>query len=173
MVYGASAIVLAGLLIIFSAPRSSGDVSGVRIGFARYGIVGGKHSLIMIITNGSSYLITRPNGNYELRGESPDGTRIISYHSRACRSGISGGGWSQFRTPNVPCIAPGTSFQYAIPVDKAPYTWKVTLPFETIPLRDRLPYILGSHWPSSKKDNPIYFNLTSSPIPSEPLIQPP
>ena len=150
-------------------PRSDGDVSKVSIGFAGYGGVDGQHSLILMVTNGSSYRISQPDGNYELSGESADGAvmNLVSF-STDCGSGTPEWGWRQLRPPKIQCVAPGAIFRFTIPVNEGPYIWHVTVPFSTISFRDRLPFALRSRWPSSKRDTPISFKVSPPPIPPAP-----
>lgn len=173
IVYGAGVIVLSVLLLVWLTPRDRHDLSAVRIGFAGYGVVDGEHSLILIVTNGSSYRISRPDRREcDVRGDSPESSMQISIgmHTTAFWSGRAR--WWQLRLPKIPSVAPGATFQFAIPVIDGPYTWRVTVPFATIPFRDRLPFALQSRWPSSKRDTPILFGVTLPPIPPAPSAQP-
>ena len=170
VIYGAGGLALFALLAACLAPRGSGDVSKVRIGFAGYGVVDGKRSLMLVITNGSSYRINIPDGNYDLDGESLDGwiTGGMSVTSSSCCFGRPTWGWWQLQFPKIPNIAPGTTFRFSIPVEDGPYTWHLTIPLTTIPLRERLPYVLQSRWPKSKRDKPISFAVTALAIPPVP-----
>ena len=161
-------VLLLASFALFGA-RGGGDVSRVSIGFAGYGGVDGQHSLILMVTNGSSYRISQPDGNYELSGESADGAvmNLVSF-STDCGSGTPEWGWRQLRPPKIPCVVPGATFRFTIPVDERPCTWHVTVPFSTIPFRDRFPFALRSRWPSSKQDTPISFKVSSPPIPPAP-----
>ena len=157
-------------LFALFGPRSDGDVSKVSIGFAGYGVVDGRHSLILIVTNGSSYRISQPNGRYRLRGESPD-SMILCPGPTSCGGALNPNpkwGWWQLRPPKIPSVAPGATFRFTIPVDEGPYTWHVTVPFSTIPFRDRLPFALRSRWPSSKRATPISFEVSPPTIPPAP-----
>lgn len=160
------------ILTLFAlfAPGGDGDVSKVRIGFADYGSVDGKRSLILIVTNGSSCRISQPDGSCELRGESPEGgtMRLSGMHAIVCGSGTPEWGWWQLKPPNIPSIAPGKTFRFTIPVDEGAYTWSVKVPFITIPLRDRLPFALRSLWPRSENDTAISFEVSPPPIPPPP-----
>src|SRR5262245_30086088 len=166
-VSGVSSILAWSVLL---APRGSDDVSKVRIGFAGYGVVDGKHSIILIVTNGSSYRISQPDGRRcELRGESTDD--IWGMSTISCSFGppvAPKWGWWQLRPPKVPSVAPGEAFRFTIPVSERPYTWHVTVPLTTIPFRDRLPFALRSRWPSSKRDTPISLEVSAPPIPPSP-----
>jgi hypothetical protein len=170
IILAASGVALLVALFALLAPRGSGDISKVRIGFTGYGVFDGKHSLILMVTNGSSHRISLPDGRCELRGESPDSTMMSSFgmHTIACRFGTPKWGLWQLRPPKIPSVAPGSTYQFTIPVDERPYTWHVTVPFTTIPFRDRLPYALRSHWPSSTRDTPISFEVSPPPIPPAP-----
>jgi hypothetical protein len=164
IIYGASSITLLLLLMVWLARRGSGDVSRVCIGFAGYEVVDGKRSLILIVTNGSSYRISRPGDNYTVRGESADGMSVSDFRfTSSC--GALRCGWWQLQLPKIPSVAPGATFRLLVPVADGPYTWHVTVPFRTIPFTDRLPYALRSRWPSSKRETPISFEVTSPPIP--------
>jgi hypothetical protein len=172
IILGASGIaVLAALLFGWLALRGSGDVSEVRIGFAGYGVTNGRRTLVLIVTNGSSYRISQPDGRYLLRGESPNSMTISSRSSTACGFGRPFGWW-QLQIPKIPSVAPGATYRFVIPVEDGPYTWHVTVPFRTIPLRQRLPYAVGSRWPSSKRDTPISFEVSPSPIPPSSVLAP-
>ena len=157
-------------LFALLAPNSGGDVSKVRVGFAGYGVVDGKHSLILIVTNGSSYRISQPDGRCELRGESSESMTMSSrgMHTIACGFATPKWGWWQLQPPKIPSVSPGSTFRFTIPVDERPYTWHVTVPFTTIPFRDRLPFALRSRWPLSKRDLPISFEVSPPPIPPAP-----
>jgi hypothetical protein len=170
IIIAASGGVLLLALFVLFAPRGNGDVSKVRIGFAGYGVVDGKRSLILIVTNGSSYRISQPDGRCELRGESPDSMMMSSrgMHTISCGFGAAEWGWWQLRPPKIPSVAPGATFRFTIPVDEQPYTWHVTVPLTTVPFRDRLPFALRSRWPSSKRDAPISFEVSPPPIPPAP-----
>lgn len=170
-IYGASSITLLLLLVVWLARRGSGDVSRVCIGFAGYEVVDGKRSVILIVTNGSSYRISRPSDGYDVHGESADGMAVShGMYTTSCGVFRSGWGWWQLQLPKIPSVAPGATFRLRVPVDDGPYTWHVTVPFTTIPSTDRLPYALRSRWPSSKRETPISFKVTSPPIPPEPQI---
>jgi hypothetical protein len=149
--------------------RSDGDVSKVSIDFAGYCVVDGEHSLILIVTNGSSYHISQPYRYSQLRGESPDST-TFSY-TTACGPGLNPNpkwGWWQLKPPKIMSVAPGSIFRFTVPVDERPYTWHVTVPFTTIPFKDRLPFALRSRWPSFKGSKPISFEVSPPPIPPAP-----
>lgn len=160
---------LLGLFAIL-ARSGGGDVSKVRIGFEGYSVVDGEHSLNLIVTNGSSYRISQPNGTCKLRGVLPDSTLSSARfkHSTSFSSGSTNWGWWQLKPPKILSVAPGATFRFTIPVEEGPYTWHVTIPFTTIPFRDRLPFALRSRWPSSGGDKAISFDVSSPPIPPAP-----
>ena len=163
---GGGVLLLASLaLFALFRSRSDADVSKVSIGFAGYGVVDGRHSLILIVTNGSSYRISQPDGHYELHGELPDGAWMSSSTFTTSCGGLETSKWWQWRPPKIPSVAPGATFQFTVPVDERPYTWRVTVPFTTIPFRDHLPFALRSRWPSSMGATPISFKVSPPPIP--------
>ena len=150
--------------------RNDGDVSKVSVGFAGYGVVDGQHSLILIVTNGSSYHLIQPDGDCELRGDSPDRTimRMLGIGCGPFPNPNPKWGWWQLKPPKIMSVAPGATFRFTVPVDERPYTWHVTVPFTTIPFRDRLPFALRSRWPPSKRTTPISFKVSLPPIPPAP-----
>jgi hypothetical protein len=164
---GAVLLLAAFALFTLFGSRSGGDVSKVSIDFAGYGVVDGQHSLILIVTNGSSYHINQPDEDCELRGESPDSMimRMLPIRCGPDPNPNPKWGWWQLRPPKIMSVAPGATFRFTVPVDERPYTWHVTVPFTTIPFRDRLPFALRSRSPSSKGATPISFKVSLPPIP--------
>jgi hypothetical protein len=161
------------LLLTFFAlatPSRSGDLSDVRIGFAAYGVTDGKRSLILVVTNGSSFHISQPDGSCELRGEAPDSSITSSRSMDIIACGLSAPrwGWWQLKPPKISSVAPGETFRFTIPVEEGPYTWRVTVPFATIPFRDRLPFALRSLLRPSTQNTPIAFEVSPPPIPPQP-----
>ena len=167
LVAGGVILLLASFALLFGG--RGGGVSKVSIGFAGYDVVDGKHSLILTVTNGSSYPISQPGESYELRGESPDSTvtNSVIMLSTSCSFDTPKWGW-RWTPPKISCVPPGGTFRFTIPVDERSYTWHVTVPFSTIPFRERLPVALRIRWPSTKHDTPISFNVSSPPIPPAP-----
>lgn len=167
IIYAASCITLLAALVFWMLPSRDKDVSKVSIGFAGYEIVDGKRNLILVVTNASSYRISVPGDDYEIRGESADNVMDTPIPIRSIRGcGPAGGwGWWQLQLPRIPNIGPGETFRFPVPVPDDPYTWHVMVPFRTIPYTELLPYALQSLWPSSQRDTPISFQVISPAIP--------
>jgi hypothetical protein len=161
---GMAIFAVASAFLVWLSRRGNGDFSKVRLDLVGYDVTDGKRSLVLLVTNGSSYRISQPGRNVTLRGDAPGSRFMSSNSSMHWGCGSVNSGWGQLKMPNIPSVAPGETFRFAVPVMNGPYTWHVTVPFKTIPLRERLPYALRSRWPASKQNSGISFEVTSPAI---------
>jgi hypothetical protein len=156
------------LLATWPSPERTGDVAAVRVGFAGYTETDGKHYVILIITNHSSFSIKKPEAeDCRVFCEYPDGANFSGgSQTIACGFGTPRWGWWQLKAPRIPNIAPGKQFRLLVPIHAESLSWRVTIPLSTIPFKDRLPYALRSRLPASPADVPVYFDLIASHPPA-------
>jgi hypothetical protein len=142
-------------------------VSAVTLGFKEYAVVEGKHSLVLVLTNGSSFRISEPGDTFTLFGDTPYGESMMSSRGPSTHCGFFSSRWGrwQFQFPKPPSVAPGATLEFAVPAPEGPYTLRVRVPCTTIPFRDRLPHALRSLWPLSSRNKPFSFSVETLPIP--------
>lgn len=157
----------AALLAIWLIPGPVRGVSSVHVDFAGCTNVDGKHYVTLIITNGSSCHIRKPEAEHcFVSCEYPNGATFSGARSiTACGLLISGWGWWQLKRPDIPTIAPGEESRLAVPIHAESRSWQITIPLSTVPFRDRLPYALRSRWPARPDDTPVSFELTAASPP--------
>ena len=158
-------VVAAGILpvivIVWTARLGTG-ISGVQLGFGGHRLLNGQPVIILNITNGSSYHLTKPDFPILVTGTAFDGTETVDIPLPmsamiSCRLGAA--------PTKISGIAPKGTYRLDVPVREGPYTWNVAVAFRTIPLRERLPPALQKWWPSSNAGQPISFYARLRDIP--------